>query len=296
MDLKLLELQKKLRKYRRIKVTAICCTTASIACFIGSVVFGIYAYRDFTNLPLSMPVAERKESYQRAIEFAPQRLNAYLLLLDAYNESGTMTTRESEEFLGLYNRFFDKINDGDSRYGELHYKAATLLMNSDGDYIDRLHLAYPFYDIAYQTLSQDSEDFPVVECAAKIGKFYTNYIWNTSGRNKEIPKTEIEGLLSEIESTLDKLNTIEDSDTISTITTFSEASINLIYSQRKVIATTIPQENVNQLIDKIYGILPDSNSVQSSQTAEIIEKLNLNKKTYLEAVDREYEKGDFSNE
>ncbi|MBQ8620896.1 MAG: hypothetical protein IJ422_01130 [Oscillospiraceae bacterium] len=164
---------------------------AMIICVIVSV--GGYfltqeAYEMYISLSPATSIEERISSYQQAIGLRPDRLEAYILLLNAYGEDGSFSKTESEAFLTIYNRNHTKFNAADSNYGVLHQKAGILYVTGyeDKSSVTRLRLALPFLEIASAGITEANAQALTVRCYCQIGRYYREYVWSAGAGMKEV--------------------------------------------------------------------------------------------------------------
>ena len=248
-------------------------------------------YRQFTTISAATEIQQRKEVYKRAIRLDPANPEAYILLIDAYNEDGTFTRSESEEFLGLYNGNHQKLRMKDPGYPELHYRLGFLYLNGlEEGFTTRLRMALPFLETANQTIKPDDPYHFAVGCYYRIGIYYRDYIWDAAAANREITQAKMETLTEDVQATLSQLQNNDEPDAVYNYLGFCCSVCNLLYDQRDVLAVTVPQEKVHTILDLIYSSLPQSSQLQKEQTLILLEKLRSNEGTYRSMIARAYER------
>ena len=60
--------------------------------------------------------------YESDIAIYPERTDAYMCMLEAYEDEGRFGKEENDEFLALYNANKDRFDRTTSEVGELNYK------------------------------------------------------------------------------------------------------------------------------------------------------------------------------
>lgn len=152
---------------------------------------------------------EKIDSYKRAIAIYPERTDAYMCMLEAYEDEGRFGKEENDEFLALYNANKDTFDHTTSEVAELNYKIGMMYFNyyteEDGSYSfsTRVQKAYSFFAENHNNaeIPQDFEDMNLSECYYQICSFYKNYILN-GATVEEASRDNYENLFSTIENTL----------------------------------------------------------------------------------------------
>lgn len=280
---------KDLRKFRTAVILAVAFAVLSIGCKIASTYLIENTYRTYVGISASTAEEERISTYTRAIELAPRKTDAYLLLLNTYGEDGTFGKRESEQFLAVYNANHTKLKENTQDYAQLQSMIGLLYINGyeDQSTVTRLRMALPFLRTANEALSPEDPQKETINCYCQIGAFYEDYIWSASSV-KEITEPIMENLLSEIEATLAAFREDGETDSVFNILGFDVAVCDLLNDQRDILAVTIPQERVETILDQIFDNLPNAASLQKEQTKQMLQLLQDNRKTYYEMVERAY--------
>lgn len=266
-----------------------------IGCWITGSVLREDAYTAFTGVSSATDAATRKEYFLRAISLCPDRPAAYLRLLDIYSEDGTFDKTESQEFLALYNSNHTKLNAAAEDYARLHYTAGFMYVNGypDSD-TTRLRMALPFLQTANERISPADDTKVTVACYCAIGEFYNSYIWN-AGAVHEVSKTQMTDLLEDIEQTLAAFRSDTTGSAVFNRLGFCVAACNLLYSQRDILAVTVPEEQVTSILDTVYTELPDAAALQKEQSRVLLDTLLQNRDMYLEMIGRAYERQGVQN-
>ena len=287
-----MELKKKKKKLRRFRLAlsaAILFTAAGIGCLIGSAQLKKGAYRELTQMSPSTQAEQRRSAYLRAIRLEPSDPNAYLCLLDVYNEDGLFEKAESEEFLAAYNTYHTKLNLKDPGCAQLFYRAGILYINGyDANTTTRLRMAIPFLESAQELLSPEMSGYTAVNCYCSIGSFYRDYIWDAASSVREVNPGQMEALLEQITNTLTAFRSDSDAESVYNRLGFCLAAGNLLYDQRDTLAATIPYEITTKVLAAIYADLPSMETLQKEHTRELLATLLENQEMYTDMIDRAY--------
>lgn len=280
------------RKLRRFHITlAVGFLFALIGAGLLTAGF-VIQIKTYQELVLTAPTAsdeDRSQAYERAVRLIPGRADAYIKLLDLYNEDGVFSQAENEQFLALYNSNQKKLSRRQDGFPVLHYKAAFLYLNGyEGATSTRLRLAIPFLNRAMNTISELDPNYRTVDCYSKIGSYYETFLWDSAASTREVPPQQMQELLSDIEETVIYLNA--ENESIYIQLGFDEAVCNLLCDQRDILAVTVPQEDVTDLLDLIYSSLPEESAIQREQTKSVLRGLKSNENNYRELISRAFER------
>lgn len=280
---------KDLRRFRTSVILAVAFAVLSIGCRIGAGYLTEGTYRAYVGISGSTATDQKIQTYREAITLAPDRPEAYSLLLDTYGEDGSFGKQESEQFLEAYNTNHTKMKQNSLEYGELQSQIGLLYINGleDASSVSRLRMALPFLKTANAILPADHPQKGTVNCYCQIGTFYEDYIWTASSM-REITAPVMEQLIADIEHTLEELAKEENAGELFNTLGFKIAACDLLYDQRDILSTTIPKERVTGILDQIYEDLPDGNTLQKEQTKRLLETLRNNRKNYYEMINRAY--------
>lgn len=294
MDLTTLDHQqaiKRLSQLRIISFLSALCLTISIACIIAGVILTETTYRSYIDLSPSTDQSLRKDAYKQAIALCPDRLDAYLKLLDLYTEDGVFKKEESEEFLSLYNSNHNRMNRFSTEYSQLHYTLGYLYMSGYEEHITVcLNMALPFFETALETIKSNDPNYLMVDCYCQMGTFYRDYIWNVSAAHREVSPEVMQNLFDHIIETIEAFQKDTSLNSIYDQLSFYTATCNLLYSQRDIIAATVEYETATAVLDSIYDSLPEINSLQREKIREMVEELGNNQNVYRIALNRAYKR------
>lgn len=292
MDIQQLSLpqaRKKLQNYRILWGLDIFFLLLCVGCLTASLLVRNHAYSEALKISPATDVAVRQTTYAQAIDLCPNRPDAYLCLLDTYNEDGSFTKAESEAFLSIYNSNHTKLQTSDSAYSKLHYTAGLMYVNGyETDTASRLRMALPFLEEAKSYMNENDPEWLTTSCYCMIGAFYKDYIWNTSASVREVDPIHMQELVDDICSTLTALEKQTGAEAIYNRLGFCSCVCNLFYGQRDLLAATVPKEQVMQVMENIYSTLPEEASLQKMQTKALLQSLLENRVFYIDTLERAY--------
>lgn len=289
--MKLTTAKRKLREFHLSLGVGIVFLMICVGAMAASNLLRTNAYNSFISISPSTQMQTKRNTYLRAIRLSPEKPDAYLLLLDAYNEDGAFSKEESEEFLSIYNSNHSSLNPRAEEYEELHYKAGFLYINGyDGSTPTRLRMALPFLEEAREGGGENGPHALAVQCYCRIGAYYRDYIWDASSSVREVSPTEMTALMEDIQQTLAAFETDTSAEAVFNRLGFCEAVCNLLYDQRDILAATVPRETVEAVLNQVYAELPEMQLLQKEQTKTLLQSLLDNEDTYRSMVERAYER------
>lgn len=280
------------KAYRIFLSLTIVFAALTVICLVAGFFTKDNAYRSWTGISAATDVDTRTKSYIRAINLCPEKTDAYILLLDCYSEDGVFSKAESEKFLSLYNANHKRLQTRDSNYAKLHYRAGFLYANGyDETSTARLRMAKPFFEAAMSSITEDDENLLAVTSYSKICQYYQDYIWDAAAV-REVSPEEMTSLVADIKTMV--LAYLEDTspDSIYNSLGYYEAVCNLFYSQRDVLAATVPEESVQEILSLIYDNLPDGTNLQKEQVRLRLKDLTANHEMYTDMIGRAYGRKD----
>ena len=211
---------------------------------------------------------EKIDSYKRAIAIYPERTDAYMCMLEAYEDEGRFGKEENDEFLALYNANKDRFDRTTSEVAELNYKIGMMYFNyyteEDGSYSfsTRVQKAYSFFAENHNNaeIPQDFEDLNLSECYYQICSFYKNYILN-GATVEEASRDNYENLFSTIEDTLADVQSAGAYNQLS----LYNGIFMLLYDQRSsMVQVKVEQNEITDLMDNVYDDAKNRNCSRRS--------------------------------
>ena len=234
---------------------------------------------------------EKIDSYKRAIAIYPERTDAYMCMLEAYEDEGRFRKEENDEFLALYNANKDTFDHTTSEVAELNYKIGMMYFNyyteEDGSYSfsTRVQKAYSFFAENHNNaeIPQDFEDMNLSECYYQICSFYKNYILN-GATVEEASRDNYENLFSTIENTLADVQSAGAYNQLS----LYNGIFMLLYDQRSsMVQVKVEQNEITDLMDNVYDDAKNL-TVQKEQSQKLQQEIMEHYDTYRQAIIRAY--------
>lgn len=234
---------------------------------------------------------EKIDSYKRAIAIYPERTDAYMCMLEAYEDEGRFGKEENDEFLALYNANKDTFDYTTSEVAELNYKIGMMYFNyyteEDGSYSfsTRVQKAYSFFAENHNNaeIPQDFEDMNLSECYYQICSFYKNYILN-GATVEEASRDNYENLFSTIENTLADVQSAGAYNQLS----LYNGIFMLLYDQRSsMVQVKMEQNEITDLMDNVYDDAKNL-TVQKEQSQKLQQEIMEHYDTYRQAIIRAY--------
>ena len=234
---------------------------------------------------------EKIDSYKRAIAIYPERTDAYMCMLEAYEDEGRFGKEENDEFLALYNANKDTFDHTTSEVAELNYKIGMMYFNyyteEDGSYSfsTRVQKAYSFFAENHNNaeIPQDFGDMNLSECYYQICSFYKNYILN-GATVEEASRDNYENLFSTIENTLADVQSAGAYNQLS----LYNGIFMLLYDQRSsMVQVKVEQNEITDLMDNVYDDAKNL-TVQKEQSQKLQQEIMEHYDTYRQAIIRAY--------
>lgn len=234
---------------------------------------------------------EKIDSYKRAIAIYPERTDAYMCMLEAYEDEGRFGKEENDEFLALYNANKDTFDHTTSEVAELNYKIGMMYFNyyteEDGSYSfsTRVQKAYSLFAENHNNaeIPQDFEDMNLSECYYQICSFYKNYILN-GATVEEASRDNYENLFSTIENTLADVQSAGAYNQLS----LYNGIFMLLYDQRSsMVQVNVEQKEIIDLLDNVYDDAKNL-TVQKEQSQKLQQEIMEHYDTYRQAIIRAY--------
>lgn len=263
------EMDENYKKKEKKRLTGFISVTAfSLVMFITGLVFMYFSvsendkdYDSKINISTATEYNAKIETYEEAIKLYPYRTEAYIKILEAYSDNNRFTDKESNEFMKYYNEAFsgnsskyDATSDG---YATLNFKLGVLylyLYEIDNDNISfkvRTMKANTFFENVVNNASHDYKDYKLAVSYYTICNFYKNYVSNSM--NTTEPNFNVyTDLIDSLNQALLTLDEYEYEDSPYVKLTVYEAIVDLLYSQRKGLASTgIKYSEVEYLLSEI---------------------------------------------
>lgn len=269
---------------------SVVCLVSGIVCNKVSVNMNNNNYDVLVSTSTASSLEDKIENYKKAIEIYPGRTDAYLRMLEAYEDEGKFGKDENGQFLALYNAYKDSFEPTRSDVTELNYKVGMMYFNyyreNDGSYSfsTRVQKAYPFFSENYENISQSNfEHKKMSDCYYQICSFYKKYILSST-TVEEASKENYEKLFGTIEGTMDNVKDAGAYDQLS----LYNGTFMLLYDQRNsMVQVNVQKDEILTLLLKVYNNA-SSLTVQKEQSKKLQQEILDNYEEYKQAIERAY--------
>lgn len=264
---------------------------SGVACSFAATQVNNNTYESLISVMASTSLDEKISSYKQAVAIYPYDTQAYIKILEAYENEGQFDKAENNEFLALYNRYQDGFDVTTKEFAELNYKVGMMYFNyytenGEAKFSTRVNKAYGFFAANYenQQISPEFAEKSLSDCYYQICTFYKKYILN-SATVEEASRNDYEALFQVIEAALDD---VEGAGAYDQLTLYN-GTFMLLYDQRsQMVSVNVDEATVLDLLDTVYNSAK-SLSVQKDQSKKLQQEIVDNYKTYREAIERAYD-------
>lgn len=264
---------------------------SGVACNFAATQVNNNTYESLISVMASTSLDEKISSYKQAVAIYPYDTQAYIKILEAYENEGQFDKAENNEFLALYNRYQDGFDVTTKELAELNYKVGMMYFNyytENGEvkFSTRVNKAYGFFAANYenQQISPEFAEKSLSDCYYQICTFYKKYILN-SATVEEASRNDYEALFQVIEAALDD---VEGAGAYDQLTLYN-GTFMLLYDQRsQMVSVNVDEATVLDLLETVYNSAK-SLSVQKDQSKKLQQEIVDNYETYREAIERAYD-------
>lgn len=276
---------------------------AGIVCNIAGIRMKNSNYEFLISVSEATSLEDKLESYMQAIAIFPEKTDAYLCMLDAYDTAGQFGREENDQFLAVYNANKDKFDKTSKETAELNYRIGMMYFNcytetvegtdldttQEYSFLARVQKSYSFFaaNSENENIASDFEHKALSDCYYQICTFYKKYILSSSSV-KEAMKEEYENLITTMKNTLELVkNAGEEYDQLS----IYNGTFMLLYDRRSsMVQVDIRQGDVLDLLEKVYMSASELN-VWQEKSKKLQNEIIDNYDNYREAIIRAYTNG-----
>ena len=233
--------------------------------------------------------------YKEAIKIYPYRTEAYMNILEAYEDEGKFGKEENDEFLALFNPNKAGFDSSSEETAELYYKIGTMYFNYyiENDEQDglatRAQKAYSFFKTNFdnEDISDNFKNSQLNNCYYQICNFYKKYILNSSIID-EASKKDYEELLVTMEDTMQSVKKAGVYDQL----LLYNGILRLLYDQRhSLVQTNVEEQNVLDVMSEVYSAAHriDSEALQKERTKNLKKEIESNYEGYVLKIKEAYD-------
>ena len=283
--------KRKLGVFIASAILTVLCILSGVICKQASAYIDRGNYETLISQSTATSYEKKTENYKSAIDIFPERIDAYLLLLQAYEDEGRFSKTESDEFIALYNANKDSFDVTSAENAELNYKLGMMYFNyytnEDGTYnfSNRVQRAYSFFSANSENeqLSEEFSNKMLSNCYYRICSFYKKYILN-GATVEEASKDNYDELFTIMEETMTNVASAGAYDQLS----LYNAVFMLLYDQRSsMVQVGVEQEQVLGILEDVYA-KASGLTVQKEQSQKLRQEIVGNYEAYRQAIVRAY--------
>lgn len=283
--------KRKLRMFVASVVLVFVCMISGAVCRVSAKNINNSNYEILVTPSTATSLEEKINSYKSAIAIYPERPDAYLCMIQAYEDEGKFNKSENDEFLAVYNANKDSFDNTDKEVAELNYKIGMMYFNyyteDDGTYnfSTRVQKAYSFFTANYENsnIASDFEHKNLSDCYYQICYFYKKYILSSS-TVEEASKDNYDNLIQTIEAAV---NSVDDAGAYDQLSIYN-GSFMLLYDQRSSMAQVkVDKNRVLNLLDQVNE-RAKTLTVQKEQSQKLKQEIIDNDTEYKQAIERAY--------
>ncbi len=283
--------RKQKNKFMKFLVSAGLCIGMLVLGLVSTLVASIANNNNYDTLieiVPSSPYEEKISSYKEAISIHPDRTDAYLKMLEAYQYEGEFGKEQNAEFLALYSQNVEKLARNEVDFAELNYNIGLMYFNyysTDGseNFSERIQKAHPFFESNSNIDADEFKEKNLSDCYFTICDFYKTYILNSLSV-QEASRDNYNELFESINDSLEKIEGTAINDQLS----FYNSVFMLMYDQRASMkAVGVPQNTIQSMMKQMYDSASGITS-QKTQLIQLREEIMDNYAVYSEAVERTY--------
>jgi len=272
-------------------ILAVVMAISGVVCNFAATRVNNNTYESLVSVMASTSLEDKISSYKQAIDIYPYDTQAYIKILEAYENEGQFDRAENSEFLALYNRYQDGFDVTTEEYAQLNYKVGMMYFNyytenGEPHFGTRVNKAYGFFAANYenQQISPEFEEKSLSDCYYQICAFYKKYILG-SATVEEASRNDYEELFQIIEAALVD---VEEAGAYDQLTLYN-GTFMLLHDQRSQMpSVNVDEETVLTLFDTVYS-RAKALTVQKNQSKKLQQEIVENYAKYREAIERAYD-------
>ncbi len=281
--------KRKLNSFIASFVLAVVMAISGFVCNAVSTDLNNSDYETLVSTSTASSLSDKINNYKSAIEIYPARTEAYVKMIEAYQDEGIFSKQQNDEFLAVYNANKDQLDSTSPDVAKMNYMIGMLYFNyytenETGEYSfsTRVQKAYPFFDENYKNAT-GFEEQTMSDCYYRICSFYKKYILNTT-TVEEASKENYDEIFYTIHSAM---NDVRNAGAYDQLTLYNSVFM-LLYDQRTSMAqVNVEKERILNLYDSLYNRANDL-TVQKEQSKKLQDEILKKYEEYKQAINRTY--------
>lgn len=199
------------RLNRRIRSVIVCLvmSVVMLACGIGFTQAKAFVntqdYEDLVATAQSVEHETKVENYEKAIRIDGTNPEAYIKLLEAYEDNNLFGNTESQQFSTLYNTNKGEFDMTSEEVLEMHYLVGRIYFNmysgENDSFRSRILKAQSYFQVVHDSQVQSYEHYQIASSYYTLCSFFKTYVLNDNSIQE--PTTEdYQEMLAALESCL----------------------------------------------------------------------------------------------
>ena len=251
-------------------------------------------YRRLLSAAVSTPEVEKIRRAKQAVVLDGSRPEAYLKLLEIWQEQGCFTEEDSAWFTEHYSRnqaAFSSASE-DLPVLDLAYQAGAtylyLYSGGDGSFRERILLSLPFFRKIQESGRTDYKNYSLAVNYCALGEFYQAYVCNAI-EIREPKKAEYDALLKSFRLCLEEMGKKSSPGSAYVNLLTDQEMLHILNDQRRGLAAEkIPVRTVQDLTEEICRDAKNK-PVTRTESVELQEEILQFGVICLENIERTYE-------
>ena len=250
--------------------------------------------KDYNHLVATAQSVEyetRTANYEEAIYIDGDNPEAYIKLLEAYENNGFFGARESQRFSTLYNRNKSVFDAEKEDVIEMHYRIGRIYFNLHSDdsttIRSRIQKAHEYFQFVKDYGSPDYENYSIASSYETLCDFFKTYVLNDSSIQEPTEEDYLAMLDALKECLTDMQNYTAGDAAYTRLTLYGYILDMLNVNIRGLAVTGIEKEKIQEILTQI-SVSTKNESITQQMSIKKQEEILLSVKNVLDNIRREY--------
>lgn len=250
--------------------------------------------KDYNHLVATAQSVEhetRTANYEEAIHIDGENPEAYIKLLEAYENNGFFGTQESQRFSTLYNRNKSAFDAEKDDVIEMHYRIGRIYFNLYSDdsttVRSRIQKAHEYFQFVKVHSSPDYANYHIASGYETLCDFFKTYVLNDSGIQEPTAEDYLAMLDALKECLTDMQNYTAGDAAYTRLTLYGYIVDMLNVNIRGLAVTGIEKEKIQEILTQI-SVSTKNESITQQMSIKKQEEILLSVKNVLDNIRREY--------
>ena len=250
-----------------------------------------YNHLQWTYSAQSVEHETRTANYEEAIHIDGENPEAYIKLLEAYENNGFFGTQESQRFSTLYNRNKSAFDAEKDDVIEMHYRIGRIYFNLYSDdsttVRSRIQKAHEYFQFVKVHSSPDYANYHIASGYETLCDFFKTYVLNDSGIQEPTAEDYLAMLDALKECLTDMQNYTAGDAAYTRLTLYGYIVDMLNVNIRGLAVTGIEKEKIQEILTQI-SVSTKNESITQQMSIKKQEEILLSVKNVLDNIRREY--------